>query len=100
MSVFYLPIKEDAVYHSPHTDVILQIMLPTIVKVVEHIFKDHLPGGKFQNFTEKSVDKHNKYPERMFAYLDFLLAIKPNISNLASESYIMFGLNKTLTWLQ
>jgi hypothetical protein len=85
-----------------HTVTILSVLLPALSKLVQHEFGDHLPGGVHENVDEevtKSTDKHNKYPERVFAYVDYLLAQKPNISSLALESQITFSLNKTDKWL-
>ena len=116
MSVFSdcIFVKKDAVFHSltqsndtdSDTVLVLQILLPALIKLVQHEFKDHLPGGKFENFEEKyrtetkSVAKHNKYVEFMFGYFDQLLRFKPNVSTLAAEAYLTFAQNKTLQWLQ
>lgn len=52
-----------------------------------HVYKDHLPNERYESFIEelsqatctKSVDKHNSYSERLFAYMDQILKSKPNI---------------------
>lgn len=86
-------------------EIILNILLPSIRKVVIHVYKDHLPNGKYERFNEelsfvtKSVDKHNAFSERLFAYMDQILKAKPNISALAVEAYTLFLLNKTSTWI-
>lgn len=60
-------------------EIILRVMLPSIRKVVLHVYKDHLPNGRYESFTEelslatKNVDKHNSYSERRFAYMDQIL---------------------------
>jgi len=85
-----------------HVLTILSVLLPALTKLVEHEFKDHLPGGEHMsvNLEEtKSADKHNKFPERVFAYVDHLLTHKPNITSLALESHVTFSLNKTDQWL-
>lgn len=51
---------------------------------------------RYGSFTEellhatKGVDKHNSYYERIFAYMDQILAI---------EAYTLFLTNKTSTWI-
>ena len=68
----------------------LSVLLPALTKLVKHEFKDHLPGEEHMrvNLEEtKSADKHNKFPERVFAYVDH----KPNITSLALESHVTFS---------
>ena len=103
------PVKRDCVLesllaHSDYdsdTEVILAILLPALAKLVQHLFSDHLQGGKYEFFSDDlkaattSLDKNNKFSERMFAYLDHLFIVRPNISTLAAEAYMTFGLNKT-----
>ena len=70
--------------------------------LIQRQYGDHLPGGKHTNLNEAetaSVDKHNKFPERVFSYVDHILASKPNISTLTMESHVTFSLNKTSEWL-
>ena len=82
-------------------EIILSILFPSIRKVVLHVYKDHLPDGRYEVFNEelslvtKSVDKHNSFSERLFAYMDQILKSKPNISVLAIEAYTLFLMNKT-----
>ena len=106
-----VPIKKDKVYYSltepsdfdHHVIVILCIILPALAKLVRHQYGAHLPGGTLETVDEvqtASVDKHNKYPERVFAYADHILTAKPNITTLALESHIVFSLNKTQEWLE
>lgn len=91
--------------YNTDVEIILRVLLPSIRKVVLHVYKDHLPNGRYESFTEelsqatKSVDKHNSYSERLFAYMDQILKSKPNISTLAIEAYTLFLMNKTSTWI-
>ena len=82
---------------------LLSVILPALSKLVKHQYGDHLPGGKLENIDPvktASVDKHNKYPERIFSYVDHVLASKPNVKTLALEAQITFSLNKTSEWLE
>lgn len=106
-------VKRDAIYDSliqpwDHVDkvvVYLSILLSVIGEVAKRLFKDHLPGGCWENVTadmkEKSrgTSQHNKFAESVFGYLDQLMRKNPNMSILASEAYIMFTSNKTKQWL-
>uniref|UniRef100_A0A8W8L2R4 Uncharacterized protein n=1 Tax=Magallana gigas TaxID=29159 RepID=A0A8W8L2R4_MAGGI len=106
-------VKRDAIYDSliqpwDHDDkvvVYLSILLPVIGEVAKRLFKDHLPGGCWENVTEdmkeksRGTSKHNKFAESVFGYLDQLMRKNPNMSILASEAYIMFTSNKTKQWL-
>ncbi|WAQ95681.1 hypothetical protein MAR_028371, partial [Mya arenaria] len=70
--------------------------------LIQRQYGDHLPGGKHEELNEietASVDKHNKFPERVFSYVDHILSSKPNISTLTMESHVTFSLNKTSAWL-
>lgn len=107
-------VKRDAIYHSliqlwEHDDQVvmyLSVLLPVIGEVAKKLFKDHLPGGYWENVTEDMKDKsrgtskHNKFVESVFGYLDQLMRTNPNLSVLASEAYIMFTSNKTKQWLE
>ena len=88
-----VPIKEDVVYeklckassmYDGHCKAILSVILPALGKYVTEKFSSQHPGGKFANVTEdlrgitSSVEKHNKFSEQTFAYLDQLLRFKPN----------------------
>ena len=97
-----VPIKKDKVYYSlteqsdfdHHVIVILCIILPALAKLVRHQYDAHLPGGTLETVNEvqsakASVDKHNKYPERVIAYADHILTAKPNLTTLALESHII-----------
>lgn len=106
-------VKRDAIYDSliqpwDHDDkvvVYLSILLPVLGEAAKRLFKDHLPGGCWENVTEdmkeksRGTSKHNKFAESVFGYLDQLMRKNPNMSILASESYIMFTSNKTKQWL-
>lgn len=106
-------VKRDAIYDSliqpwDHVDkvvVYLSILLSVIWEVAKRLFKDHLPGGCWENVTEDMKEKsrgtsqHNKFAESVFGYLDQLMRKNPNMSILASEAYIMFTSNKTKQWL-
>ena len=48
----------------------------------------------------RSVEKHNKFSERVFAYFDNLLRYKPRINILASEAYMTFAVNKATEWFK
>lgn len=67
---------------------------------------EHLKGGSFSKLTEefveetKSVPRHNKLPERVFAMLDALTRFRPAATTLCNDCYKMFSLNKTGEWLQ
>ncbi|KAL4239504.1 hypothetical protein ACF0H5_000318 [Mactra antiquata] len=85
-----------------HVTVILAVMLPALAALIKRQYSDHLPGGKHSNVSEqdtRSVDKHNKYPERVFSNVDHMLQTRPNVSTLIMESHITFCLNKTGEWL-
>ena len=62
---------------------------------------DHLQGGRYETVDRalaeqtKSLPKHNKFPERVFALLDALTRFRPAATTLCNEGYIMFSLNKT-----
>ncbi|KAK3096973.1 hypothetical protein FSP39_005288 [Pinctada imbricata] len=107
-------IKRDKIYeelvcaseHDADTSTILHVVLPAIAKLTKAHFKDHLPGGIYENpDTQKrketmSVAKHNKFSESVFAYLDSLMRHKPHIKTLSAEAYIMFAMNRTSKWLE
>ena len=44
--------------------------------------------------------KHNIFSKSVFGYLDTLLLMKPNVSVLASEAFVMLSANKTNLWLE
>ena len=92
--------------HDYLVEVLLGVILPALGELCKRLFSDHLPGGKWANVTEElrrksaSTQKHNKFAESVFGFVDNLLRHKPNISALASEAYIMYSANKTAQWLE
>ncbi|MES9902780.1 MAG: hypothetical protein ABW168_08865, partial [Sedimenticola sp.] len=106
-----VPVKKNKIYDSllqtteefdVHACVLLSVILPALAQLIKKQYGDHLSGGIHANVNPeqtKSVDKHNKFPERIFSYVDHILAAKPNIKTLALESHITFALNKTGDWL-
>ena len=76
-------------------------------QLLERVTKDYLPGGKYHNLQEDetyvsetaSAPKHNKLPERIFGYLDFLLKKRPNVAAITNEAQIMFLFNKTSQYI-
>lgn len=105
-----VPVKSDLILEtllepSEHDDsviLILSVILPALAKLIQHQYSDHLPGGVHEVVNQNetiSVDKHNKFPERVFSLVDHILSAKPNISTLALEAQITFSLNKTDEWL-
>lgn len=106
-----VPVKKDIVFNTlvEPSDidelvvVILSVVVPALSKLIRRQYGDHLPGGQHEHVNPEdtiSVDKHNKYPERVFSYVDHLLSSKPNIKTLAIEAQVAFSLNKTSEWLQ
>ena len=88
--------------------VVLSIVLPTLAKLVENMYRDHLPGGihatdeslSFEKRRQSaSTPKHNKYCETIFGFLDWQLKTKPNLSTLAAEANVMFSFNRTSDWI-
>jgi hypothetical protein len=107
-------IKQDKIFESLVTTtehdgdvcIILSVILPAMAKLTQSHFSDHLPGGLYKNPSDeirevtKSVEKHNKYSESIFAYLDRLLRFKQHLKTLSAEAYIMFAHKKTSKWLE
>ena len=70
-----------------------------MIKLCKKLFANHLTDGKFGNVEQdsglysktKSVPKHNKFAESIFAYMDCLVKARPNISLLTCEALIMFA---------
>ena len=86
--------------------VCLNIILPALCQLAKKRFADHLPSGVMETDTgemrrrSRGTEKHNKFSEPVFGYLDRLLRTKPNVSALASEAFVMFSNNKTDQWLE
>lgn len=78
--------------HDDKVDVILQVMLPAMARLLQRIFSDHLEGGEWSDVSAEErtrlivVPKHNKYSESIFGHLDRIMKEKPNISAIASEA--------------
>ena len=91
--------------HDDKVDVILRIMPPAVARLLQCIFADHLPGGKWNNAEPdirqktKGLPKHNKFSESVFGHLDHIMREKPNITTIVSEAYLLFSHNATLEWL-
>lgn len=87
-------------------DMILQVLLPALCKLIRMLFHDHLPGNKLHNLSDevkemvKAAPKTSCYAESVFGQLDYLRRTKPSTKTLAAEGCIMFVNNKTLTWLE
>lgn len=81
---------------------VLEVLIPTLINVLQSLLKDYLPGGEWYNSDEsvkekvKGTPKHNKFSETVFGQLDRILREKPNISILTGEAIIAFCHNKTL----
>jgi len=84
---------------------VLQPLFSAWEAILQKAASQHLEGGEFANVegpleeTTKSVPRHNKFPERVFALLDALTRFKPVASVLCNEAFILFSLNKTYDWL-
>ena len=58
--------------------------MTALTQLIEHEFKDHLPDGQHMNvnFIEtKSAEKHNKFPDKIFAYFDHLSHLTVSLTN-------------------
>ena len=42
--------------HDGNTCTILSIVLPAIAKLAQNNFRDHLPGGTFENLSEQQIE--------------------------------------------
>ncbi|KAK3107478.1 hypothetical protein FSP39_015416 [Pinctada imbricata] len=106
-------VKKDAIYDAlikqsdfdGDTATILGVILPALAKFSKKFFKDHLPGGKFEDPSEAIIAetsgtaKHNKFSETLLAYFDGLMRYKPHLKTLSAEAYVMFAQNRTKEWL-
>ena len=76
-------------------------------QLIGRVVIDYLPGGeiykqqKDQTYHKEtmSTPKHNKLPERVFGYLDFLLGKRPNSSAITNEAQVMFVFNRTSEYI-
>ena len=92
-----------------HDDIVISMMHHTLVvlKQLISVTVEYLPGGKLYKLKEDetfqgetiSTPKHNKLPERVFGYLDFLLKKRPNSSSIANKAQVMFVFNKTADYI-
>ena len=91
--------------HDHLVQVHLKVILPAMLAVAKKLFSDHLEGGKWKDVNndlrEKTagVPKHNKFSESIFGHIDRILREKPNVSDIALESYVMFIHNGISEWL-
>ena len=86
---------------------LLKLIFGAFAETTQRLLLDHLPGGKYHSVEDNdaveelsSVPTTNVSPERDFAVLDRLMREKPNASNIALESMILYSRNKTASWLQ
>ncbi|XP_072170908.1 uncharacterized protein [Diadema setosum] len=87
--------------HDGLTCSILKNLLPALAQVMKsHAAHLEVETTDDQRASTKSVAKHNKFAERVFAYLDHLMRVRPNATLLGLEATIMFSLNKTSEWLK
>jgi len=101
-------VHKDIIYHSlvqewDHDDIVvmyLNVMLLNVLRKCMLItFQAANDIHTYIRMKEMSVQKHNKFSESEFGYLDNLLR-KKNISVLASQAYIMLTANKTEDWIE
>lgn len=108
--LFDLPVKNDMVHEALikkadfkcNVVVILSTLLPTLARLIQHQYEDHLPGGKhceLDVMETSSADKHIKFPEIVLSFVDNILSFRPNVSTLVMESHVTFTLNRTAEWL-
>ena len=80
---------------------ILKNLLPALAQVMKsHAAHLEVETTEHQRASTKSVAKHNTFAERVFAYLDHLMRVRPNTTLLGLEATIMFSLNTTSEWLK
>jgi hypothetical protein len=85
---------------------ILEVMLPSLTRVMQRLFQDYLPGGKWNDVENdlkeklKATPKHNKFSKTVFGQFDRLLREKPKISLITSDAMLSFCNNRTMEWLQ
>ncbi len=104
--------KKCKVYESlvePNEDIddecvpMLKIILQSLKELFRKQYQDVMDMNDEKDEEEKekmnSVQKHNKFAERVFAYTDYLLKVKPNATHITQEATIMFSLNMTSEWL-
>ena len=79
---------------------LLQLLFKSFALTIERLLSDHLPGGQCHDVSDPTTVFSSFVPERDFAILDRLMALKPNASYIALESMILFSQNKTSSWLK
>lgn len=83
----------------------LELMMASMLIVLERQAVDQLPGGKYWNPSEHlkaraaNVPATNVVSERDFAVLDMLVRQKPSARILSHEAMIMWMNNGTVAWL-
>ena len=83
----------------------LEVICEAFVPVASRQLKDHLPGGIFDNPSDKikeqskSTPKHNLSGENDFGHLDYSQKQKPNASTKHHSSIVMTKINHTVSWL-
>ena len=104
-------ISKDEIYTSlsnqwENDNITLSMMnhtLAALQQLISRVTADYLPGGKLHNLKDdiyfhnqtRSAPKHNKFPERIFGYLGYLISRRPNSSSIANEAQVMFVFNET-----
>ena len=87
------------------TQLALEVMMTSLLIILERQAKDNLPEGKHWNPSEKErssashIPKTNTCSERDFAMLDMLLRNKPAAGTHAFEVIIMWTKTKKAKWL-
>ena len=108
-------VNKDEVYDSLITETqndeiamsMARFTFTALKQLLGRVVKDFLPGGQYydlkvnKEFLQQtlSVPKHNKLPERVFGYLDFLLKKRPNVRSITNEAQVMFTFNKTAKYM-
>jgi hypothetical protein len=90
------------------TTTALQLICSAWASYLSKAVRGHLEGGEHygldtdEEVREKlsSVQKHNKFCERIFGITDYLMRYRPNATTMANEAFIMFSQNKTAEWLE
>lgn len=102
----YLKKMRSVLSPGPFDDIelsLLQHILLTLLQLFKHVTADYLPRGKFYSVKDDeeaqtattSAPHHNKLPERVFSYLDYLIHKHPNSTAIANEAQGMYLFNKT-----
>ena len=97
--------------HDEHDQIVYSLLQHTFIalqQLITRVTKEYLPAGKYNDLQNDesfrkdtiSAPKHNKLPERIFGYLDFLLEKRPNVAAITNEAQIMFVFNKTAKYIE